>query len=128
MNRRLVIPLGVNLLITPDMVTDTHLSDSPLSRSRTDPYSTNPSDQLMPRVGDCIPISDEGDIPGFRQQTSSGPLWRALTLAGDETEMTVVSVLHNQSYYGQKVVQVECKIKGYSFPVLAFFRHGVRVA
>jgi hypothetical protein len=26
------------------------------------------------------------------------------------------------------VVQVECKIKGYPFPVLAFFRHGVRVA
>ena len=82
----------------------------------------------MPKVGDRIPISDKREVPGFQQRTSSGPLWRALASAGREREMTVVSVLHNQRFYGQRVVQVECKIKGYPFPVLAFFRHGVRVA
>lgn len=104
-------------------------SNSPSGRRHlTNPYISDPQKQKLPKVGEHILISDQKRVPGFQQKTSSGTLWRPLEEVQGETEMKVLSVLHNQTFDGHKAIRAECSIKGYSFVVIAYFRKGMRVA
>ena len=107
------------------------LSDTPHSTQHTDPYAAD--SHVQPdgrhRRGDRIPVADGKQVPGFQMKTSTGPLWRALSLAKGEEEMVVVKVHRGASFQGiSGLVELECSLEGFDYTVLAYYKGSRRIA
>jgi hypothetical protein len=107
------------------------LSETPHSTRHTDPYASESHRQAdgAHRPGERIEIADGKSVPGFQMRTSTGPLWRPLTMAKDEREMTVIAVNHGAEFQGIRgLTELECEIKGFDYTVVAYFRGERRLA
>ena len=90
------------------------------------------SNYSNPTVGDIIPaINNNGsfDAVTYGRNIGHGTLRRPSHVLKGETEMTVTRVIDGKFYQGiEGVSWIYGKVKGYRYPVVAYYKDGARIA